>query len=456
MNRINFTLTGPGSILSALLKNKQGRSIISFVRDNNLKAKLIGETSWFLASNLIYSASTYLMGFLIPYFLNTEFMANFTAGNQILMVLSFIFEMGFSITFIRYFQIDKTSKYVNSFLETVLFILLVIIGFNFSGFFNNLFKIDSLPVDYRLFYFLVISQLSWFFIKNWLLAINKLKAIVYHSAIILVLRLGVIAHLYLNRDFSLNQLFIETMLIPFIPSLLHLLIVNTKILAEGVPLLKGLNRARLRNIGAKILDFLRFSLMTHAAGFVYLYTGRYLVIYLTGRNNTVLADMGYAMTFIGIILVFYASLRSYIVARLNINRMDFIIQYVQNVKSLFKYVFIFMIGLSALFSYVVYLIKPHYLTFNTVIFSFILFLANFISVYLGFITLLSKTLDYVKTEVILNIVRLLLVIAITNTLIPLNPVMGVAVINLAVVLVEVYFAHLISKRLENALQTEPI
>ncbi|HEX2865977.1 MAG TPA: hypothetical protein VHO03_02990 [Ignavibacteriales bacterium] len=431
----------------AISRWKQGKLLLDFIRENKLKEKFLGETSWFLISNMIYSASTYLVGFLIPYLLDTNNMAFFSSGNQILMVLAFIFELGFSISFLRFYQLDKSVRYINSYLQMILFAAIIIIGLYFSSFFNRLFNVDELPVEASFLYFLVIAQLAWFFIKNWLLAINKIKTLFIHSTLILFLRIAFLLHLYYLKDFSIRQLFLETLFFPFIAVIIHLLWVNSKLILESLRLYNVFSFSIIKKAAFKVYSFLRFSTLTYISGFLYLYTVRYLVIYMTGKNNLVVADLGYAMTFIGIILVFHTTFRNYLVARLSMDKADFIKAYIQNIKRMSRHFIALIVFTSALLSYVVYLIRPGYLSFNTVIFSFILFTSTFLNVYLGLFTVLSKTYDYNKLEVLLNIIRFLLVVLITHLLVESNLILGIILINLVMVTGEYVYANILIRRI---------
>jgi hypothetical protein len=329
----------------------------------------------------------------------------------------------------------------------ILFGVIIVIGLYFSTFFDKVFNIDELPVDSSLLYFLVIAQLAWFFIKNWLLAINKIKTLVFHSVLILVLRVVFLLHLYYLKDFSIRQLFLETLLYPFSITIVHLLYVNVRLILESLSLYNIFSFSLIRKAAQKVYSFLRFSLLTYISGFLYLYTVRYLVIFMTGKNNMVVADLGYAMTFIGIILVFYTTFRSYLIARLSMDKADFIRSYIANIKSMYWHFMVLIVFSSLALSYIVYLIRPGYLSFNTVIFSFILFMSTFMNVYLGLITVLSKTYDYNKMEVLLNIIRFLMVVVITNFLVESHLILGVALVNVVMVLGEYVYAKILIRRI---------
>jgi hypothetical protein len=442
-----FAFTRGIELRKYIFRDKRARNLLEFIREYKLKKKLFSETFWYIASNMIYSFSTYLVGFLVPYVLNTNLLANYTSGNQVLLLLSFIFEFGLSISFLRFYRIDKRTKYVNSVIQYILFIFLLIVGFFFSGSINKLFNLDELPINSELLYFLVISQLGWIFIKNWMLAANQSKMQMIHAISVFILRMIFLGHLFYLKTFSVSTLFLETLLYPFIPAFLHLLYVNTKTIIEGIPLVRKSGYNIFNIFFKKLSEYLKFSILTYISGFIYLFTGRYFIVYLTGKNNIILADMGYSMVFLGIILVFYTSIRNYLIARLSKNRTEFINAYIKNLKNLNIYIIIGSFLLSLLLAYTVYLVKPHYLTFNAVIFSFILFFTRFYIIYIGLFTLLSKTMDYNKLEVTLNVIRLLLVIVITHTLLLKNVVIGFILINFSQLLVEIIFARILLKRI---------
>lgn len=367
-------------------------------------------------------------------------MAWYTSGNQILLVLSFIFELGLSISFLRYFRLDNSSKYLNSLIQIVLFFLVLGCGYFFGPQINSLFNLEKLPINDTLLYFLVISQLSWIFIKNWLLAINKLKVLLFHSILIFGLRILFLIHLFNVDSFSLNQLFIETLLLPFSLTIIHLGYLNIKILTEGLTKYKG-NLPRASSVFRKLFEYIQYSALTYISGFLYLYSGRYIIIYLTGKDNVVLADIGYSMTFIGVILVFYTSIRNYMISKLRMDKIDFILSYIRNLKKLAWFFVLGSIVVSLLFSYIIFLLMPEYLTFNAVIYAFILFITRILLIYTGMFTLLSKTFAYNNLELILNAIRLTAIILITHYILEIDIITGIILIHLVQLLIEILFAR---------------
>ncbi len=451
----DFTLSIQ-SLLKSLTNDSGISGTINFVKEYKLKKILFSETSWYLASNLTYSASTYMIGLLLPYILNTDFMAYFTAGNQVLLLLSFIFEFGLSISYLRYHKIDRSTKYVNSVIQLSLFAILLVAGLFFSDQIDSIFNLDRIPINSELLYMMVISQLAWLFTKNWLLANGYNKMQVTHSIIVFLLRLAFLGHLYVIKNFTLTQMFIETLFFPFIPALLHILFVNVKTLFQGISLIPVYKWKIVSRFILKTKEYLSFSLLTYIAGFLYLYSGRYPYLYLTGKNNVALADIGYSLTFIGIILVFYTSLRNYLVSRLNKDRLDFIMDYVFNLKTLRKYIFIFGTLISLMLTSLIFLLKPHYLTFNTVVFAFILFSSRIYIFYLGLFTVLSKTMNYNRIEVTMNIIRLALIILITHLLFLSNVILAFFLINAIDLTVEIIYSNIILRKLNNEKTLQPV
>lgn len=411
----------------------------------------VPETISFLVSNLIYSSSAYVVSFLIPYILTTTLMAAYSSGMQLLLILTSLFELSFSTSFVRFYQLDNSVKYYNSVLQMLVFVILAVSAHIFPMQLNNIFGLKNVGVSAEIFFLLIIAQLSWMYLKSWLLATGKLNILFTHSIIILILRVAAVIYHYSLGQNDIYSIFISTLFLPLIPSLVHLIYINLSII---------LSSARQHRTGAKetysltsekFFSFISYSFTIHISGVLYLYTARYVILYLTGKNEQAVADMGYAMTFIGIILVFYSSFRNYFLARLNINEESRIRKYLTKLERM-KVIFVTgSIVVSLILSLIVLFIKPEYLSNNSVMFSFILFESNFLLFYCGMITLLSKTMNYNRTEFIINLMRLIIVIVLCNTVLQYNLILGFALVNISIAGIEYLFSIFVRKKIRDAI-----
>jgi len=420
-----------------------------------IKSLFANEGAMFLISNLIYSFSTYLIALLIPYKLNIESMAGFSAAFNIVIMLIFVFEFGLTVSYLRFNQIYKISDQINALLQIMIFILLFILSQTFLGHYTDLlFGIQNLGIAQEYIYLSIFAMLTWIFFKTTLLAQKRIKFIIVNSFIILGARIAFLVYiLFFTTEITLNNIYLYLFILPFI----MVIFLNTKYSAQFLYAYREKVKTKaFRQIFYKrIKQFVTFSALTYIINGLFIYTNRYVIVYMADHKmTTILAELGYAMSFAGLILIFISSLRSYFISKFNISQMDAVINHVQ---SLLKYKYYVMIGgimVSALIAALVYGIKPSYLSMQSIVFVFILLFANVILAYFSLFTLLSKTFNFNMLELKLNIIRLILVILAVHFIFVDYAVVGFTAINVAIVAVELYFARTVVKKVYQKYQSE--
>ncbi len=408
-----------------------------------LKKLASNEGALYFLSSLIYSFSTYLIALLIPYKLHLETMADFSAAFNIIMLLSFVFEFGIVTSFLRHNQIYYSAKYINAFLHLGIFILILILGYTSLGsMFDTVFGVGSIDIKQEYIYLSVLSILMWVFFKNNLLAKKNIRFIIINSIIILLIRVGFLIYIFMSEeDISLNHIYLYLFIIPFIFMLILSIKENIIYMVEVVK--SAYHDKRYISIMIKRLkQFVLFSSVTYVITFLYVYAGRYPIVYVTENNMTVLmAELGYAFSFFGLVLVFITSIRSYLISKFNISDMDAIMIYVDKIQKVKLKFFLGAFVGSSLVAYMVYLIKPSYLSDRSVIFVFILILSYMLIAYFSLITLLSKTFNFNNLEFVLNSIRLLLVFLSVYFVFGEYPIIGFIMMNTSMVTVEYIFAQ---------------
>jgi len=407
-----------------------------------LKKLATNEGALYFLSSLIYSFSTYLIALLIPYKLHLETMADFGAAFNIIMLLSFVFEFGIVTSFLRHNQIYQTTKYINAFLQLLIFILMLILANSvFGSYLDKAFGVGSIDISQEYIYLSALSVLMWIFFKNTLLAKKNIRFIIINSFVILFIRMGFLIYIFMSKeDIGLNAIYLDLFIIPF------LLIVALSLRENIIYMIEAFKHAyhdrRYITIMIKRLkQFILFSSITYLIGFLYVYAGRYPIVYVSENKMTVLmAELGYAFSFFGLVLVFITSIRSYLISKFNISDMDAIMIYVKRIQEVKVKFFVGAVLASSLVSYMVYLIKPHYLSDRSVIFVFILILSYMLIAYFSLITLLSKTFNFNNLELILNVIRLILVIVSVYFIFAKYPIVGFVMMNSAMVAIEYIFA----------------
>ena len=121
--------------------------------------------------------------------------------------------------------------------------------------------------------------------------------------------------------------------------------------------------------------------------------------------------------------------------------MDAIMIYVKKIRQVQWKFFLGSIVVSSIVAYMVFLIKPSYLSDRAVVFVFILILSYMLIAYFSLITLLSKTFNFNKLELILNIIRLVLVLLAVYFIFGEYPIGGFIMINMSMVGIEFIFAQ---------------
>ena len=414
-----------------------------------LKNLATNEGSLYFLSSLIYSFSTYIIALLIPYKLNLEMMAEFSALFNIVILISYIFEFGIVTSFLRHNQIYQSSKYINAFLQLFMFVMILLLAYtSLGGVVSALFGLGNIDVKQEYIYFSVLSVLMWVFLKSNYLAHKNIRAIIINAFIILTLRAGFLMYILLNDEtMTLNHIYITLFVLPFLWTLL--IILKENIIKMVVVFKKIKQDKRYLTLYMKhFKQFILFSVATYFISLLYVYASRYPIVYVTAQNDTVLmAELGYAFSFFGLILVFITSIRTYLISKFNISDMDAIMIYLEKMRRIWPQFLLGSIVVSVLGSYLVYLIKPSYLSDRAVIFLFMLILTYMMIAYFSLITLLSKTFNFNNMEIKLNIIRLILVLLSVYLVFSRFTIVGFALINLSMVGVEYYFSKKVVQKI---------
>lgn len=404
----------------------------------------------FLLANIIFSASTYLVMLFIPYMLTVQTMAEFSSTYNALMLLLFVFEFGISMSFLRFYQIHKITFLINTVLQIIILIgLLIITVSSFGETITDLFHLGQTELKIPLFFGALISQLGWIFSKNILLAERRYRYILNISISTLILRIASLGYLYTQNILTINSILLTMFIIPFIAVYSVLLINSYKIITSFEI---KINNPRLKRYFLfYVKRFVKFSLMTYFIGMLYVFSGRYLIIYLTEKNQlSLLADLGYAMTFLGIMTIASNSFRTFFIAKFHLGDMHSIKNHLNHYLHKIKSLIFAALLVALLLSIIVYVIMPSYLSIYAPLFVFIMTASYGIIFLMSLITFLSRTMNYNALEMTINAIRLIIIVLITRFVFLNNPIVGFLLINLVLLSGELIFAKIILKRLNYA------
>ena len=411
---------------------------------SKIKAKLSNNATLYLLASLIYSFSTYIIVLLIPYKLDLQLMADFSAALNIIMMLSFVFEFGVVTSYLRYNQLYKATRYINAYVQLIIFLVILFVSQTFFGdMLDKFLGMDNVDLNQNYLYMAVFAILSWVFFKNIFLANKNIMMILINASILTAVRLVLLGYmLFSDAKFSTDEIYLYLFILPFVFIIFFNLKHDFSEFRKSLSFVKHKVQRKLFFKRAK--QILIFAAATYLITIIFVYTSRYAVIYLTKMDATqLIADLGYATSFGGLIVIFSVSLRSYFISKFNISNPKDIQNYIKKMYSYKTQFIVASISFSASMASLVCMIKPDYLTMDAVFFVFILVEAYLLSSYLGMFSLLSKTFNFNNLELMLNILRLVLVMGFVHFLLLEHPIWGFIALNVSIVLVELLFAMIV-------------
>lgn len=401
---------------------------MGLINNLNLKYKISGllkkNSSIYIISNLIFSFSTYFVMLVVPYYLNLNELGNFIASYQIILLYILIFELGLSISYVRYYKLYASIKIINSFFQIFIILILILIPFTvFGDLINSLVNIDKTNINSIILYFSTLSLLCWNLLKSVLLSLEKFYSILIFSIVILIIRMILLKILSINSDFiDINHLFLSLFIIPFIPTILYLLkyhFTNIKTFLKIKITHNNINFFMLYK--TRIKKYFLFSSSTFISSLIYGYTLSILIIKLLELNEkTKLSELGYGMTFIGIVSIFVISIRNFYISKFKFNDKAEIINFLNFINSLKIKTFILSIIICITLSSFIYIIKPDYLSNYTILYTILIILSYILISYFSMYTLLTKVFNENFLEIKINLIRCIGVYAIVHFYIEKN------------------------------------
>lgn len=395
------------------------------------------ELSKFLVSNLIYSFSTILGTLSFGYLLSINDYSNYTLMYQYIMYFYLLLEFGLTTSIIRNYSINpiETLK-AQKLVEFVLFLLVIIMVLFFIGayFYGKEFLLSN---GYLFLYIIgAYGQLCFVFNKSINLVKKEMKLIFWSSIFVFITRFMFVIIVYLYKIHNVNYLIIGFFIIPF-----SFEIINT---------LKGFIEIKIKNFIVEkktIKKYLLFSSSIFASSLLYNFNLRVIYIGLEYYDNRqIIASLGFSSAFIGILSVFNATVKSYFMSKLNLYDELSIKNYLDKIQHYFVKYVLFSLLIIILLNIINYVISPKGLTIDFYIILTVTLIYTFGTLYLGLYTMLSKTYNLLKAEILINIVRLFLIIITVLLLVKLHPVMTYVFVISIILLLELFFYKFIIKR----------
>ena len=405
----------------------------------------------FILSNLIFSISTYFVMLVVPYYLKIETLSEFTAIYQIILFYLVIFEFGLSISYVRYKRIYESTAIINSVLQLVVILIILIFSFsNLGNILNSLVNLDKTSIFNITLFLSVISMLIWSFLKSILLSNKKYNIILIFSLFILIFRIFSLLFVEL-KEIEINKIFVWFFIYPFLPAFFYLIIIHFKNFLKLITLKRNyLDKKFLKIYKYRIKKYINFSFLTFLSSLIYGYTIKILIIFsLKYEYTEELAQIGYAMTFVGIVSIFVMSLRNYYISKFSFTEIKQINEFLKFIKSIKISITIMTILLLLIISIIIYIMKPAYLNNITILYSNIIIISYVLISYFSMTTLLTKTFNENKLELYINLFRAIGVLIITIFILERNFLITLILIYLFIPFMEYIYSKILLNKIKH-------
>ena len=358
---------------------------------------------FFLMANFVFSFSSFLVNAFLPKILSTSSYTQFVYIFQMLLFATNTMQVGFVLA-LYYFAKQNSKASFNIYYTLVSLLNIGILSCCLlpQSFVFGLLKLTNLSFTERLCFALsVIVSSIFLYNKGANIQQKQYRYMLWVSLSAFLLRMAALAYISLSHTEGNAMLLLLIFVFPFV--------VDIKDYT-----LRVIHNVRPRQIQKSMLtEFATYSLKVWMTGILFLISSKMFLISTKGQDEVFTASLAFASGFIGIIYIFKSTFYNFYLAKFSRDNMQEIKTYVQK---LLKYALPYLVLLLFIVLCSCTFVR---FTFGGLGESawkilFILLMQTGIICYLGMITLLAKTLNYLNLEVALNIFRILLVWAICN------------------------------------------
>ena len=373
------------------------------IAKDKVAAFLKKDILFFLMANIVYSLSSFLVNAFLPKILNSDVYTRFVYIFQMVLFATNTMQIGFTMA-LYYFakKASKESYNIYYTLITLLSIGILVACLLPQSFVFGLLKLTDLSFSERCCFALaVIVSGIFLYNKGANIQQKQYKYMLGVSVSAFVFRMAALIYIWAMHAESITILLLLIFVFPFM--------VDIKDYTVRI-----IRNARPWKISTKALtEFVTYSLKVWLTGILFIISNKMFLISTKDQDEGFTASLAFASGFIGIIYIFKSTFYNFYLARFSRDNIQEIKNYVQKLlRYALPYFFLVLLITSCACIFVRYAFRE--LGESTWKVLFILLMQTGIICYLGMITLLTKTLNYLNLEIVLNIFRILLVWAICN------------------------------------------
>lgn len=405
-----------------------------------MTSRLLTDRNLFLAANAIFSGSAFLLNIALPIFVGLDVYSRFTMGMQLCFLMVNVFEFGITASFLRNYQTNALLTLRSSIIYELIVYTSIGIFLIYPSALNFIFSFEQVSDIKRLILFAVMSLLIYQFSRLRFISRRQFGSVLLRACIVATGRL--LSLIYISQvKCSIEELFFILAVLPF----------ALEWVAGSLSLVREFWDITASKVWFKdsrqFLTFVYISAATYVTGVLFSYSSRLIFLFCSDlRYQEFVAELGYGMSFVGILGLLNGTIRSYCIGRLNPTNLEEIRAYLDRLRNLRLKGLMGVIAVSLALAMLVDFIKPNYLGWHAVLYTFILTISTGFTISFGLVNLLSTTLCLVHIEVLVNFLRLLLVILWTYCVYNFSPTATVVGTCLIISMVEGLFSVYVARR----------
>jgi len=358
---------------------------------------------FFLMANIVFSLSSFLVNIFLPIILSANTYTQFVYIFQMVLFSTNTMQLGFVLA-LYYFAKQNSKESFNIYytLVSLLNIGILICCMLPHSFVFGLLKLQDLSYAERLGFALsVIVSSIFLYNKGANIQQKEYRYMLWVSLSAFLLRIAALIYIALTHTEGNTMLLLLIFVCPFVVDIKDYM-------------LRVIRNVRPRQIKKPMLsDFTTYSVKAWLTGVLFIISEKMFLISTKDMDEVFTASLAFASGFIGIIYIFKATFYNFYLAKFSRDNIQEIKEYVQKLLRYALPYFIFLLFIVACSCICVKYIFGE-LGESAWKILFVMLMQTGIICYLGMITLLTKTLNYLNLEIILNIFRVLLVWAICN------------------------------------------
>ena len=387
---------------SPLSDNHDKRMALNIIQDK-VAAFLKKDIVFFLMANIVFSLSSFLVNAFLPIILTPNTYTQFVYIFQMVLFATNTMQVGF-IMALYYFAKNESKGAFNIYytLVTLLNIGILACCLIPQSFVFGLLKLTGLTFPERLCFALAVIVSSIFlYNKGANIQQKQYRYMLGVSLSAFLLRIAALAYITLTKTEGNTWLLLLIFVFPFIVDI------------KDYMLRVFRNVRPLQIEEGKLAAFVIYSLKVWATGVLFIISDKLFLISTKNQNEDFTASLAFASGFIGIIYIFKSTFYNFYLAKFSRDNIQEIKTYLQKLQRIALPYFVLLLFVVSCSCIIVRFVFGE-LGESAWKVLFILLMQTGIICYLGMITLLAKTFNYLNLEIALNIFRILLVWAICN------------------------------------------